>query len=93
MKAPPTCDALRTAFGPESQYCGSSSANPGDSRWSGHVSKCLVDSTTTEDRTMLVKWLFTAASVHPAINSLSTVTAEDRDAGNRQRQRSGSKAR
>lgn len=50
--------------------------------YTDQLSKCLVDSTTTEDRTMLVKWLFTAASVHPAIRSLSTVTAEDRDAAN-----------
>jgi hypothetical protein len=50
--------------------------------YTDQLSKCLVDSTTTEDRTMLVKWLFTAASVHPAISSLSTVNAEDRDAAN-----------
>ena len=47
------------------------------------LGKCLVDNTTTEDRTMLVRWLFTAASVHPAISSLSTVSASDRDAANR----------
>ena len=50
--------------------------------YTDQLSKCLVDSTTTEDRTMLVKWLFTAASVHPAISSLSTVTAADRDTAN-----------
>src|SRR5262245_28047493 len=31
---------------------------------------------------MLVKWLFTAASVHPAISSLSAVTPADREAAN-----------
>jgi len=50
--------------------------------YTDQLSKCLVDSTTTEDRTMLVKWLFTAASVHPAISSLSTVTPADRYAAN-----------
>jgi hypothetical protein len=50
--------------------------------YTDQLSKCLVDSTTTEDRTMLVKWLFTAASVHPAISSLSTVTFADRNAAN-----------
>ena len=50
--------------------------------YTDQLSKCLVDSTTTEDRTMLVKWLFTAASVHPAISSLSTVTSADRNAAN-----------
>ena len=47
------------------------------------LGKCLVDNTTTEDRTMLVRWLFTAASAHPAISSLSTVSAADRDAANK----------
>lgn len=46
------------------------------------LSKCLVEATTTGDRTALVKWMFTAASAHPAITSLSTVTSEDRDAAN-----------
>ena len=46
------------------------------------LGKCLVDNTTMEDRTMLVRWLFTAASAHPAISSLSTVSAADRDAAN-----------
>jgi hypothetical protein len=32
---------------------------------------------------MLVRWLFTAASAHPAISSLSTVSSEDRDAASR----------
>ena len=41
------------------------------------LGKCLVDNTTTEDRTMLVRWLFTAASAHPAISSLSTVSAAE----------------
>ena len=54
--------------------------------WAGvytdELSKCLVESTSTADRTALVKWLFTAASAHPAIASLSSVTAADIDAAN-----------
>jgi len=50
--------------------------------YTDQLSKCLVDNTTADDRTMLVKWLFTAASVHPAIKSLSTATDADRDAAN-----------
>lgn len=46
------------------------------------LSKCLVDSTTTDDRTALVKWMFAAASAHPAISSFSTVTQADRDTAN-----------
>jgi hypothetical protein len=54
--------------------------------WAGvytdDLSKCLVESTTAEDRTALVKWMFTAASAHPAIRSLSTVTTADLDSAN-----------
>jgi len=54
--------------------------------WAGvyadDLSKCLIESTSTEDRTALVKWLFTAASAHPAISSFSTVTPADMDSAN-----------
>ena len=54
--------------------------------WAGvytdELSKCLVENTSTEDRTALVKWLFTAASAHPAIGSLSTATPADMDSAN-----------
>lgn len=46
------------------------------------LSKCLIESTSTEDRTALVKWIFIAASVHPAISSLSTATTADIDSAN-----------
>jgi len=50
--------------------------------YTDELSKCLVESTSAEDRTALVKWVFTAASAHPAIRSLSTVTAEDLESAN-----------
>jgi hypothetical protein len=54
--------------------------------WAGvytdDLSKCLVESTSTDDRTALVKWIFTAASAHPAISSLSTATPADLDSAN-----------
>jgi hypothetical protein len=54
--------------------------------WAGvytdELSKCLVESTSAEDRTALVKWMFTAASAHPAIHSLSTATTADMDSAN-----------
>lgn len=40
------------------------------------LSKCLVESTSPDDRTELVKWMFVAASAHPAIGSLANVTPE-----------------
>lgn len=56
------------------------------SAWAGvytdDLSKCLVENTSADDRTALVKWIFTAASSHPAIRSLSTATAADLDTAN-----------
>jgi len=57
-----------------------------NSAWAGvytdDLSKCLVENTSSDDRTALVKWIFTAASAHPAIQSLSTATAADLEAAN-----------
>ena len=47
------------------------------------LSKCLVESTTKKDRVALVKWMFSAASLHPAVKSISSVTAEDLDNANK----------
>jgi hypothetical protein len=52
------------------------------SGWAGvytdDLSKCLVSSTTPEDKTNLVRWMFAAMSLHPEVSSLSTVTPEQR---------------
>ena len=47
------------------------------------LSKCLVASTTTEDRTSLVRWLFLSASSHPALASLASASKPQVDAANR----------
>lgn len=41
------------------------------------LSKCLVDSTTAEDRVALVRWMFSAVSVHPAVESMATVAPDE----------------
>ncbi len=46
------------------------------------LSKCLVESTTKDDRVALVRWMFAAASAHPAVASIATVSAEDLDKAN-----------
>jgi len=40
------------------------------------LSKCLVEKTTREDRNALVRWVFVAASRHPAVASVSDVSDE-----------------
>ncbi len=48
------------------------------------LSKCLVQSTTSDDRALLVKWMFSAASAHPAVKTISAVTPEQTEDINRQ---------
>jgi hypothetical protein len=48
------------------------------------LSKCLVESTTTKDRNNLVRWVFAAASQHPAVKDMSAVTDEQLDQANKQ---------
>ena len=51
--------------------------------YADELSKCLVESTTQNDRIELVRWFFSAASLHPAVEPLSTLTAEQVDAANK----------
>ncbi len=43
------------------------------------LSKCLVKSSTTNDRVMLVRWMFAMLTLHPAVQSLASMTAEQRE--------------
>lgn len=47
------------------------------------MSRCLVESTTKEDRFALVRWMFSAAAAHPAVATISSVTPEQLDASNK----------
>jgi len=47
------------------------------------LGKCLVNSTTKEDRNTLVRWMFSAASAHPAVSNLINVSPEQIDQENR----------
>ena len=51
--------------------------------FSDDLAKCLVSSTTVDDRTSLVRWFFAAASVHPAVEPLTAVTQKQLDASNK----------
>jgi len=47
------------------------------------LSKCLVNSTTPADRNALVRWIFAAGSVHPALKGYVTMTPAQLDEANR----------
>src|SRR5262245_59821896 len=46
--------------------------------YSDDLSKCLVSSTTNEEKGTLVKWIFSIAALHPAVSSVSSVTDKQR---------------
>ena len=43
------------------------------------MAKCLVRSTTTQDRSVLVKWIFAAAASNPEVKSMVSVTEHQRN--------------
>jgi len=43
------------------------------------LSKCLVQKTNDADRTLLIQWVFAAMSASPAVKSMSSTTAEQRE--------------
>jgi hypothetical protein len=47
--------------------------------YSDDLAKCLVKSTTDADKNSLVKWMFAAASLHPAVKSIASVSDAERD--------------
>ncbi len=44
------------------------------------LSKCLVRSSSTDDRVLLVQWMFAALSLHPSVQPMVSVKADQRDA-------------
>ncbi len=44
--------------------------------YSDDLSRCLVESSTSSDKLMLVKWMFTSMSLHPAVKSMASVSAK-----------------
>ena len=43
------------------------------------MAKCLVNSTSPEDRTLLVKWIFSVMASHPDLSAMSSVSVKQRD--------------
>ncbi|HVF15656.1 MAG TPA: hypothetical protein VNA21_02060 [Steroidobacteraceae bacterium] len=57
-----------------------SSANAGV--YGDDMSRCLVEKTTKEERISLVRWMFVAASAHPAVADIASVGADELDKSN-----------
>ncbi len=48
------------------------------------LSRCLLESATQKDKITLVKWMFTAMSLHPAIKTMANVSDEQRQQANKE---------
>jgi hypothetical protein len=48
-----------------------------------NLSECLVESTSRQDRLALVNWLYSAASFHPAVRSIASVSKHQLDTANK----------
>ena len=51
--------------------------------YANELGKCLVESTSQRDRVDLVRWMFSAAALHPAVKPISTVSEEQLDDASR----------
>lgn len=51
--------------------------------YSDDMARCLVEKTSDSEKNELVKWMFSAVSAHPALTSISSVTAKQREEINR----------
>ena len=47
--------------------------------YSDEMAKCLVASTSEADKNFLVKWMFAAAALHPAVKSISSISDAQRN--------------
>ncbi|MCL5059163.1 MAG: hypothetical protein M1449_00665 [Candidatus Thermoplasmatota archaeon] len=48
------------------------------------LSRCLVEKTTAVDKNALVRWVIATTTVHPVVQSLAKVSAEERVRANRE---------
>ena len=51
--------------------------------YSDDLAKCLVASTTSEEKTLLVQWMFATMSLHPQVKHLTNVSPAERTRLNR----------
>jgi len=52
--------------------------------YSDDLSRCLIESSTPSDKMVLVKWMFTAMSLHPAVKSIASVSTKQIDNANKE---------
>ncbi|RDE18761.1 hypothetical protein DV711_14160 [Motiliproteus coralliicola] len=48
------------------------------------LSRCLVESSTHQDKLTLVRWMFSAMALHPSVQSMASINADQRDQANQE---------
>jgi len=48
------------------------------------LSRCLVDKSSSSDKSVLVQWIFVAMAQHPSVVSLTKISDEDKEKHNKQ---------
>jgi hypothetical protein len=61
--------------------CVTTSASAG--LFADDFARCLVKSSSAEDKTVLIQWIFAAITLNPAVGSISSLSADQRDALNK----------
>ena len=51
--------------------------------YSDDMTKCLVASTSQQDKVALVRWIFATAALHPEVASIANISASERESLNR----------
>ena len=52
--------------------------------YTDELSECLLQATTEEDKLSLVRWMFTAMALHPAVEEIADVSLSARELANRE---------
>ncbi len=52
--------------------------------YSDDLSRCLVESSSSTDKMVLVRWMYTAMSLHPAVKPLAQISAAQVDQANKE---------
>lgn len=47
------------------------------------LSRCLVEKSSSDDKSLLVKWIFVAMAQHPSVSSMTKITADDVESNNK----------
>lgn len=52
--------------------------------YTNDLSRCLVESSTSQDKLTLVRWMFSAMALHPSVRSMAPISDGQRDLANRE---------